>query len=107
MSKRSYVSCDNAKGTCLFLGSCKIKILEFTPLWIQFGDKYQFSINPEDYLFDGEFADKTKYCGFNIQRTDKNFYTIGQIFLFNYYTVYDFEDNSVGIYLHSFSNSEI
>jgi hypothetical protein len=107
MTKKSYVQCDGEKGTCLFLGACKAKILEFDPLWIQFSDKFEYSIQPQDYLFDGKFSDGTVYCGFDIQRTDQSYYTIGQIFLFNYYTVYDFEDNSVGLYLHTFSNSMV
>jgi len=58
-----------------------------------------FAVNPVDYLDDRK-SDTTgqDICVLLIQGTEKDFMQVGQSFLFNYYTIFDFEKNRVGFF---------
>ena len=50
-----------------------------------------------------------RYCKVLIQKTaqNQNFYVIGQIFIYNYYAIFDSETQQIGFYLTSDSTANI
>ena len=103
--------CDTNSGICYFLGSCgssysKVSWPEFK---LQFGDQYVFSIPYTDYLFDMFDSNDNRYCKVLIQKTaqNQNFYVIGQIFIYNYYAIFDSETQQIGFYLTSDSTANV
>ena len=46
-------------------------------------------------------------CRVDINRGSESWITLGQAFLQNFYTIYDFENPRIGFYVHQFSNGTI
>lgn len=65
-------------------------------------------MNPNDYLEDRtDSTSGAATCVFMITGTKEDYMQIGQVFLFNYYTIFDFEKNQLGLALHSTSTADI
>ena len=54
-------------------------------------------------------SNNNRYCKVLIQKTDlnQNFYVIGQIFIYNYYAIFDSETHQIGFYLTSDSTAHV
>jgi len=72
---------------------------------IELGDSRAYPITPDNYLVDStgkapDSADIIKYCNILLQRNNvldhTNEYVLGTIFMFNYYIVFDFENQQIG-----------
>lgn len=61
-------------------------------------------MRPHEYLSDIVDSNLNKICSILIQRSSSDIYTIGQTFLFNLYTVYDYENKRVGFFKHIYSD---
>jgi hypothetical protein len=91
-TKFSYITCDLEQGFCYYLNYCGYHTDELPPLRIQFGDLNEFSIPNSLYVEDAFDSDNNeRYCRLLVQSTTASYYTVGQVFLYNYYSIYDFE----------------
>ena len=54
-------------------------------------------------------SNDNRYCKVLIQKTaqNQNFYVVGQIFIYNYYAIFDSETQQIGFYLTSDSTANI
>jgi hypothetical protein len=99
-----------AYGICMAYESCSSISSKLLPLYFAFDDEIQFSVPPSEYLLDGsDFIGMQNTCIVGIMGMEfkTNFYILGDIFLKNYYSVYNFEDNSVGLGLSISSTAAI
>lgn len=79
--------------------TCSAVKNDFRDILIEFSDSRAYLISPDSYLEDS--VDKSvNYCNILIQRNNivnyTNEYVLGTIFMFNYYLVYDFDNQRIG-----------
>jgi hypothetical protein len=65
-----------------------------------------FEVPPSVYVGPKENSD-SKYCSIDIDRNDDDTWLLGDTFLRNYYTVYDEENNQVGLAPHITSDASL
>eukprot|EP00347_Sterkiella_histriomuscorum_P017229 403350189 len=104
----SDIICNSKTRICQFEGKCSTRVAQMPQLRLQFCSMQTFAVNPQDYLDDRK-DDLTQkdVCVMLIQGTEKDYMQVGQSFLFNYYTIFDFEKSRVGFFLVKGTNSEV
>lgn len=97
------LDCTSDKTFCHVKDSCENIASKVKPVGFQMSD-YVFEINPEQYLYKSSH----KKCYFVVHKCrlpgkNKNLFLIGDAFLKHFYSVYDFDRDTVslGINLHS------
>jgi len=97
------LDCTSDKTFCHVKDSCENVASKVKPVGFQMSD-YVFEINPEQYLYKSSH----KKCYFVVHKCrlpgkNKNLFLIGDAFLKHFYSVYDFDRDTVslGINLHS------
>ena len=61
-----------------------------------------YELTPDTFLFD-----EHNYCSLSFAETDLGFYILGDVFLKNYYQIYDAENMQVGLVPSVTSNATI
>jgi len=97
------LDCTSDKTFCHVKESCEDVAPKVKPVGFQMSD-YVFEINPEQYLYKSSH----KKCYFVIHKCrlpgkNKNLFLIGDAFLKHFYSVYDFDRDTVslGVNMHS------
>jgi saccharopepsin len=97
------LDCTSDKTFCHVKDSCENIAQKLKPVGFQMSD-YVFEINPEQYLYKSSH----KKCYFVVHKCrlpgkNKNLFLIGDAFLKHFYSVYDFDQDTVslGINMHS------
>lgn len=86
----SKLQTDASGSILLFKGSCSSEYSTFDPLYFKFGDGNFYSVPSSSYLLNGSELGLPGYCVIGVQAISQNMYILGDVFLRNYYQVYDF-----------------
>lgn len=96
----------DGNGNCWVQGkTCAEVKAGFRDIMIELSDSRAYPITPDNYLVDStgkapDSADTINYCNILLQRNNvldhTNEYVFGTIFMFNYYLVFDFENQQIG-----------
>lgn len=91
---------------CFYYGKCAEFVPKLDHIKIQLGDNWIFSVAPEDYMIEEVDGNKT-FCYFGIFGDEKigDMIILGDAFLRAYYSIYDFENDRIGIAVHKYSAS--
>lgn len=81
-------------------------IKKIDPIQIQLSDDWNLGLPPEDYMIDYNEAN-TNYCILGISPGDYGLYILGDSFLRSYLSIYDFENNRVGLAVHKYSKAKV
>jgi hypothetical protein len=80
------VYCDGSN--CFYYGDCSDHSGDFSDIEIQFTDSDEtYTITPDQYLFNGTDFGYNGACIFGIMSGSQ--YSLGNVFLQKYYTIYD------------------
>jgi hypothetical protein len=79
------------------LGPCDIRLYKSIFLWI---DGNYIEILPDTYVFFLLDSGVPGYCWLGFAKNDANFWLIGDVFLRNYYSIWDEDNNRVGLAPH-------
>lgn len=103
-------------GNCWVQGkTCDEVKSGFRDIVLEFSDLRGYPITPDSYLLDSTGASPDgsstiNYCNILFQRNNvldhTNEYVLGTIFMFNYYLVFDFENQQIGFNGRSYDFSE-
>jgi len=91
------LDCSPENAFCQMNESCKAVSKKLKPVGFQLSD-YIFEVNQEQYLFSG--AEDLCFIVFQKCRLPgklANLFLIGDVFLRHFYSVYDFDNNQVGL----------
>jgi len=102
------IQCNDKEGNgnCWVQGKTCAEVKSgFRDILIEFSDSRAFPIFPDNYLVDStgkapDSGETINYCNILLQRNNvldhTNEYVLGTIFMFNYYLVFDFENQQIG-----------
>lgn len=92
----SSLVCSNTN--CFFYGACSAQTVKLNPVTFSFDETWDFELTSSEYMVD------TVALGYNIclllfqgQGTLSDYYIIGDVFLKQYYSIYSFSNNSIGL----------
>jgi Eukaryotic aspartyl protease len=87
---------------CLANETCERLARSLSSLKFKFGDSWSYVIPPSQYLINGTQFGVPNQCVIGVQGGIEEGYpaVLGNIFLKNYYMMYDLENRKVGISLH-------
>ena len=79
---------------CYKYANCNSMYRSLKPISFQFGDGFIFTLQPQEYLIDGFNWGNPGFCIFGIEGLsgDSFPYIIGDMFLKQFYSIYDFEN---------------
>eukprot|EP00356_Strombidium_inclinatum_P011500 CAMPEP_0170482176 /NCGR_PEP_ID=MMETSP0208-20121228/2310_1 /TAXON_ID=197538 /ORGANISM="Strombidium inclinatum, Strain S3" /LENGTH=495 /DNA_ID=CAMNT_0010754983 /DNA_START=166 /DNA_END=1652 /DNA_ORIENTATION=+ len=101
------LDCTSDKTFCHVKDSCENVAPKLKPLGFQMSD-YVFEINPEQYLYKSSH----KKCYFVVHKCrlpgkNKNLFLIGDAFLKHFYSVYDFDTDTVSLGINTHSAGKV
>ena len=94
----------------MYVGKCGQIVNKLQPLSFQFSDDWIFAVKPENYLVEMNSMG-FDLCMIGVTSLSKDIgadlYVIGASFLRDYISIYDFENNRVGLALHNASTGSV
>jgi len=82
---------------CIYQKPCDALRGRVEPVEFNFGSGETFLATPDKYLIEGETLGFPGTCTLAFESTGGTVYTMGDIFLRNYYQVYDYENLRMGL----------
>eukprot|EP00347_Sterkiella_histriomuscorum_P017906 403347527 len=98
--------CNDKTGICYYPGKCEKQSRNLKDFKIQFADNKVYSVPVKLYVQEQLSETQSPECRVLIVRTNEtvqDYVVLGQPFLHNYYQVFDYDQNRIGLYLHQFS----
>lgn len=104
------LKCTEGGAYCQVNDHCKTFKHKLKPLGFQMSD-YVFEINPDQYLLEST-SKKHKKCYFIIKKCrlpgkNKNLFLVGDTFLKHFYSVYDFDKDTVSLGINQHSKGKV
>jgi len=82
---------------CYFEGSCQEHESLFGYVEFELDDKTTFWLNSNQYMMHGESIGMEGYCLFGFREHEEESVTLGDVFLRQFYTVYDYQHQRMGV----------